>query len=514
MAKHQPPIQLRVIQHDRYQLEFKLSYRLSPEKRTRYRITTYMFAPLSLDINSSTYSRADFYRDVQSYIRVKTPEMSLRRMAGDPASPLAVMDEILATQDWMRSVELTQQLVDSFKFLRAMLKTTLRSRLAKLRRKAKQWEAEREAEVVSAKVAKQVQRLLDELSAITKRYREIGPQLNQPGVDHVAIQSYRLTDESISLLVEATLVECFRQTKRYVDEPVCSQLAARICQLNGDEIYRRQSLGYPLVLQKDSDNEEFLYWASVLKKFTSSVLYLSTSVRREGGTLEQFLFAIAAGIAMAVATMLTFHYQQKYPQYTFALLFAFVMVYMVKDRLKEGSKLFFSRLLRNVLFDRRTVIRTMDGEHKLGFLREKVTIGDESQATPAAIVARNRQLITAIDNAGLGETVIRYSKTVTLYRDAFDAPFAYGPDVTGIVDIMRYDVRPFLRKMANPSQRLTYLEGGKLRTALAHKVYPLNFVIVTSSQSDPQQRVYRRVRVMLDRKGIQRVEMLGDKMKG
>jgi hypothetical protein len=511
MAKHQSPIQLRVLQHDRYQIEFKLSYRLAPEKRTRYRITTYIFAPPTLDINPSTYLQADFYSDVQTYIRVKTPEMSLRRIVKDPTSPLAVMNEILATPDWMRSVELTWQLVDSFKFLRAMLKTTLRSRLAKLRRKAAQWDEEKGADVASAKVTKQVQRLLDELSAITEKYREIGPQLNQPGVDHVAIQSYRLTDESISLLVEATLVECFRQTTRYVGEPARSQLTARICQLNDDEGYRRRSLGYhPLVLQKDSDNEEFLYWRSVLKKFTSSVLYLSTSVHREGGTLEQFLFAVAAGIAMAVATMLTFRYQQKYPQYTFALLFAFVIIYMIKDRLKEGSKFFFSRLLRNVLFDRRTVIRTMDGEHKLGYLREKVTIGDDSQVTPPVMVARNRSLVTEIDNAGLGETVIRYSKTVTLYRDAFDAPFAHGPDVTGIVDIMRYNVRPFLHKMANPSQRLTYLEAGKLHTVVAHRVYFLNFVIVTSSQSDPQQRSYQRVRVMLDRKGIQRVEILAE----
>ena len=506
MPKEQSPIQLRVIQHDKYQLEFKMGYQLAPDKRTRYRITTYVFVPSSLDINSSTYSRSDFYRDVQSYIRVKTPEMSLRRIVSNADSPLTVMNEILAGSDWMHSTELTQQLIDNFKFLRAMIKTALRSRLAKLRRRTKQWEEEKGAEYASAKTERQVQRLLNELSAITDKYRQIGPQLDQRDVDHIVLRSYRLTDESISLLVEATLVECFSQVKRYVGEPAQGELLARICQLNEDEIYRRQSLGYLLVLQKDSDNEEFLYRASVLKKFSSSVLYLSTSVRREGGTLEQFLFAGAAGIAMAVATMLTFYYQQRYPNYTFALLFILVVVYMLKDRLKDGSKLVFSRLLRNVLFDRRTLIRTMDGKHKLGFLREKMTIGDESQATPEAMIARNRRLITAIDNAGLGESVIRYSKIVTLYRDAFDEPFAHGPNVTGIIDIMRYDIRPYLHKMANPSQRLKYLEGGELRTARAHKVYSLNFIIVFGSPDDPQQRVYERVRVVLDRKGIQRVE--------
>lgn len=500
------PVQLRVLQHDRFQVEFKLSYSLLAEKRTRYRITTYIFSPRSLDITAATYAQADFYRDVQTYIRVKTPEMSLKRMVTSPSSPLNVASEILAKTGWMHDPALSQQLIASFKFLRAMLKTTLRTHLAKLRRRGKEWEAAKGPELTSALMTQQLQRLLDELHDVIERYRQIGPHLNKRDVDHVVIQSYRLTDESISLLVEASLVECFRQTKRYVQEPVCEQLEARINRMNEDEIYRRQALGYRIVLQKDSDNEEFLYRASVLKKFASSVLYLSTSVHREGGTWEQFLFASSAGIAMAVATYLTFYYQQRYPNYTFTLLFALVVVYMLKDRLKDGSKLFFSRILRNVLFDRRTVIRTVDGKHKLGYLREKVSIGNESQVTPEAMLARDRQLITTIDNAGLGESVIRYTKTVTLFRDAFDEPFAHGPAVTGITDIMRFDVRPYLRKMANPTERFRYLEHGRLRTTHAHKVYPLNFVIVTSSQSDPEKRVYQRVRVILDRKGIQRVE--------
>lgn len=301
MTKTHKPIQLRVTQHDRYQLEFKSHYQLSPEKRTRYRITTYLFAPRSLDINASTYSQTDFYRDTQSYIRVKTPELSLKRIANAETSPLAAMNEIIAIDEWMHHAVLTQKLVDNFKFLRAMLKTTLRSRLAKLRRKGRQWEAEKGTEFTSVKMAQQVQRLLNELSAITDAYRQIGPQLEQRDVDHLVLESYRLTDESISLLVEASLVECFQQVERYVAQPTQGKLAARISQLSDDEIYRRQTLGYRLVLQKNSDNEEYLYRASVLKKFSSSVLYLSTSVRREGGTWEQILFAGAAGIAMAAS---------------------------------------------------------------------------------------------------------------------------------------------------------------------------------------------------------------------
>ena len=70
----------RIAAHDRYQIELKLGYPLTPGKETRYRIDTYLFLPASLGINNSTYTRTEFYRDIQTYIRMKTPSLLLEQI--------------------------------------------------------------------------------------------------------------------------------------------------------------------------------------------------------------------------------------------------------------------------------------------------------------------------------------------------------------------------------------------------------------------------------------------------
>ncbi|HKI84146.1 MAG TPA: hypothetical protein VKA63_07410, partial [Candidatus Krumholzibacteria bacterium] len=60
--------------HDRYQVELKMGYTLPEEVRsTSYELDLYLYAPRSLGINPETYSKQQFYSDLQTYIRLKTP---------------------------------------------------------------------------------------------------------------------------------------------------------------------------------------------------------------------------------------------------------------------------------------------------------------------------------------------------------------------------------------------------------------------------------------------------------
>ena len=74
--------------HDKYQFEIKLDYALLQDKKTHYQISTYIFVPASLGINKNVYTKSDFYRDVQNYIRLKTPILILRDFTHHSASPL------------------------------------------------------------------------------------------------------------------------------------------------------------------------------------------------------------------------------------------------------------------------------------------------------------------------------------------------------------------------------------------------------------------------------------------
>src|SRR5690606_16709202 len=81
----------RIGVHDENQVEIKLDYGFDPAAaRTRYQIETYVFAPRSLGIDRGTYKADQFYADVQSYIRFKTPSVPLSDLCG-PTGALAKM---------------------------------------------------------------------------------------------------------------------------------------------------------------------------------------------------------------------------------------------------------------------------------------------------------------------------------------------------------------------------------------------------------------------------------------
>jgi len=327
-------------------------------------------------------------------------------------------------------------------------------------------------------------------------------------VDEQIFTAYKFTDESLSLLIEESAVEMFQIVEVYLKKGDKIDFKQKLYEQVETETKYRKSQGYHSVLKESDDNEEYAFRASVLKKYASSVLFLSTTVRREGTELEHFLFAVAAGFSMIFATIVAFYFQQKYGQLTFPVFIALVIGYMFKDRIKELGKNLFAKYLENTLYDRRTTIHTQDGKHKLGVLREKVTFVREKDIPSPILRARNRDQMTELDNEGQGENIICYTKDIVLFTHVFKEVFVDGPGITGINDIMRFDVRPYLKKMAEPVQSRNYLEAGQFKTFLCHKVYHLNFISRYRSIQPKQDKLDKRLRLILNREGIKRVEQL------
>ena len=276
------------------------------------------------------------------------------------------------------------------------------------------------------------------------------------------------------------------------------------------ESKHRQAMGYGSALKEGDTNEMYVFRASVLKKYAASVLYLSTAVHREGRATEQILYAVAAGLSMIFATGITFYFQSIYGTLTIPFFTALVVGYMFKDRIKELARDIFSAKLQNRLYDRRTDIRSLDGKYKLGVLRENVSFVQEREMPKSVLQARNQDLFVDLSNAGYGEVIICYTKDVILYADAFEKVSVDMPMMSGLNDITRYDVRRFLKKMSAPVQERPSLTNNKLTTITAHKVYHLNLISryrVLKPKAE-KEKSHTRVRVVLNQKGIKRIEQV------
>ncbi len=500
-------IQQAINPHDRYQIEIKLDYKLLDDNKTNYRVYTYFFLPQSLGISKESYHKSDFYRDVQNYIRLKTPDLDLHAFTKQADSPLTAVHRIVKAGSWQQDIALKTQLVNHLKLLSAMLKTAMREHFHFI---YKRIEEAPDGAKVHRIIHNLVEAFLAGTEAMTISYRALFGEFNLPGVDAEIFTAYSLTDEYISLLIEEAAIEMYQIVNDHLKSAKQGQFKSQLRARAAKESKHRRAMGYGSVLKEGDDNETYVFRASVLKKYAASVLYLSTAVHREGRGTEQILYAIAAGLSMIFATVVAFYFQSIYGNLTVPFFTALVIGYMFKDRIKELARDLFSAKLQDRLYDRRTDIRSLDGKHKLGVLREKVSFVQEKDVPRPALKARNKDFFADLANAGRGETIICYTKDVVLYADAFGKVSVDTPTMTGLNDITRYDVRRFLKKMAEPVQERPCIINDELATVPTHKVYHLNLISryrVLQPQVE-KEKSHTRVRVILNQKGIKRLEQV------
>jgi hypothetical protein len=496
-----PPVLRRITVHDRYQLELKLGYPLTPGKQTCYLIDTYLFLPASLGINSTTYAGKEFYRDIQTYIRMKTPRFTLEQILSDSRSPLLRCESLLQGGMARLSDQDEDALGDSFRILRAIVKSAIRSYLAPLQQHASSHVRH------PASFEKRAAALMGQIDKLECRYRDLEPLLLHAGASSTLLRQYRLADESISVLIEDLLLQVHELGSDWLDGSERQRWQHKLrVRIQAEIDYRRQR-GYPSVLG-EQNSEELLQRHSALKRYTSSVLWLSTSTRREGTTLEQVLFATAAGISMIFATMVAFFAQSVYGQVSLPVFLALVIGYMFKDRIKESGRSMSARLLSRRLFDYRTQIQTQDGERTLGYVREKMVHvrpkGREKRVPSAVMALRASDPHYEPELLGRPETILHYAKQVTLNKDAYRYLGEDGLAISAINDITRIDIRSFLRKMDDPYEDRLVLQDGKVQHLRCQRVYPLNLISVFGTEDGAM--TCERTLVMLNRKGIVRIE--------
>jgi hypothetical protein len=496
-------IQQSAKSHDQYQIEFKLDYELGKGGETHYRISTYIFIPASLGITEESYPRDEFYRDIKNYIRIKTPELSLRDLTESDITPLRVIKQITQRPSWYQDEELNNRLIHTLRLFGAMFKSSLREHLNLVNRRIESASAETK---IHPLVDNLIEEFISQCKQISAHYREFYAALNLPNVKEDVFSAYLLVDEYMSLLIEESATELFQTVSHHYDGDAQAQYLRKLNKMVEKETEHRLSRGYGSILRTGDENETYVFRASVLKKYVGAILHLSTDKQREGRGLEQILMALAAGVSMVFATFVAFYFQSVYGNFTFPFFVALVVGYMFKDRIKEGGRAILSGILHARLYDRRIDIKTLDGKYRLAVLREKITFLRESDLSERVRSARQKDPFADLDNDRQGETIIRHTKDIVLYADLFPKAFGEMPKISGLNDIIRYDIHPFLRKMADPVEEQLLLENGELNTVKTNKVYHINYVSHYKSISPRAEELFKRMRLVLTRKGVKRIE--------
>lgn len=471
-------------------------------RRVRYEVETLMFMPRVLGVSPATYSSRAFFSDTTAFLRLKTPVLSLDELAR-------------GTAPWLREARGNEQ---NLRVLGAIYRGALRATLRPLTTNVLENTAptDEEAEALAGRVRQavnQTERALGHLRALAPT-GDTSSRLEG---------AWAAADEYVTLVAEELLTEVVDALDKVRDERdegaglglldededadpgVAALRGAR--DLSAQAAVRcyehRAAAGYRSVVEAEGPNEAFPHHRRVLKRYVFSALYLDVRQGDQGVLARQVAAGIAAGLAMLLTVLVTLWARARWPNTSAAFVTALVVSYIFKDRLKELTRGWLGRRVMPRAPSQVLEIRAPNDGPLLGRCEERVEVTDSTRLDPTLLAVRHADHPTAVAEEGRPETVVRYVKRLSLDAGAL-AQFHRGFE--GVNDVIRFNFGHLRARMDDPEEPYRYVhpDTGRIETAQCARVYHVNLLF--RARSPDGERTTERVRVVLDRRGIRRVE--------
>jgi len=477
--------------HDKYQFELKYAYPLDLARpQAEYAVESFLFIPNNLGVSPQSYSRADFNNDMQKYIRLGTPKMYLHAIFDGVGCPLKKIKE---SMELLCGDPGNEHAVSEYFYHVKMFCSIVKSAM-------RDEESYIESLPPGEDRRQVIERYLEHVEKLLESFRKLKMLAHATHVNKKIASFYCLADEYLSLISEKHLccLICFLRDSKSKYSQAFSERAVKKLRFELD--YRRKN-HYPSIPVKNGSNEETLYRQRILKKIMGSILFLKTSVRTEGRLLEQIVSGVAAGLAMLFATISLFLSRRFFADLTLSLLFVLVISYVFKDRIKELTRLYMVSWIRKRLYDYKTELRT-NMDVKIGICRELFAFVDEQNLPPEIIKIRNKDYLGELDNGYAPENILYSKKQIRIFSKPCRKLFA-DLQADGVIDIIRIDVRNFMKKMDNPRKILFVPDGDdNIEPVKGDSVYHLNLILKYQMEKNSE---YRKFRIVLNRSGIKRI---------
>ncbi len=474
-------ISIQAKKHDNFSIEFKLGYnKIEKLGKSDFLVRAWIFIPNSLDINPEIYGKDQFYRDLKSNVRLITPVFSTDDLAQATSIPFLLLES--AKQNFIEHPDKKHS--DDYeyhiKMFSAIFKSSIRNRIYEIFRNTTQ--KGRDYDILM---------FIKETRLITSRFRKIINEIKVRNISEYISARSEYADEFISAILED-------KSLRLLD--ICQsskiQLSEYILEINS----YRKSKQYCIINDDPVNNRNTVFRIGMLKKYIESDLYVGLDKKRDGFAAEQLYYSIAAGVAMVFATGVAWATQVKYGNITTPLFIVLVISYMLKDRIKDLMRYFFSRKFVSRYFDKKASVST--GKIIVGNIKEGVDFIPYDRVTPDIIKMRNSSSTIDDESRIFEEKILLYKKHITIYNKKLLRDNRY--PLSGLNEIMRLHLVRFTQKMDNPEISAEYmLQNGNLLNTHIEKLYYLNIIFELESHN---QNLFKHFRIAMTRNGIIKIQ--------
>lgn len=489
-------IEVKVKIHDKFSFEFKISFIVNQQTKTEdlneFSINTWLFVPNNIDINSSTYSKEQFYKDTKSNVRLITPVFSLEEIYGtEKGSPINnLKSSVFLLAEDSSSISNIDNYTYHLKMFACICKSAMRDQAYFIR------------DSVDAEIPSLCKEYIFNIESIIAEYRSLWSTIESDKISQEQKELYYFCDEFIGNIVEQQI---FRLMRGIDKEPSFNIVKEGLCETLNKEITYKKKRGYS-VLDKENTTNNYLVIMrrGILKKFIESDLYLNTKKSKDGAFAEQISYGIAAGTAMIFATVVAFTAQIRYGTLTTPLFLALVVSYIFKDRIKDLMRYYLGSQLGKKYYNTKRELEIR--KQNIGVAKEAFDFVSEDKTPIEILNIRKRSPLVEAENKIYNEKIILYRKLVSLSSDEFKDDENY--KFIGINDITRFNIINFVQKMDNPfvSLHLPDEEKGYISFD-GEKVYALHFVIRCESKNN---LYFKKFRLLLNKDGIKEIRELKD----
>ncbi|MBQ7222897.1 MAG: hypothetical protein IJS02_05480 [Bacteroidales bacterium] len=452
--------------HDKFSIEFKVGLVLRKKLDiNEFNVAMWLFFPNGLDINPSSYTKNDFYRDVKSNVRLMTPHFHLAGIAGGEAIPLKNLKN--AARESREAFDF------QCKLFAAIVKSALRNDTALIYKT----EDEDTLKLAYTRFAENAKEILHGYESVRKlATSEIYEYCGEFICNKIEKLSFRVMEHIRKDGRYPELIELYTETVREVNE------------------YQKKH-GYATLSKKNPQgNSDYIYRHSVLKKIVESQLYLRAPKKRDGALVEQAYYSIAAGLAMLFATVVAWSFQRTFGNLTWPLFIALIISYMMKDRIKELMRFYFSHKMGSRYFDKKA--KMILREQEIGWLKEAMDFVPKDKIPQNILEIAGEKPVFEGEKLLTDAKVLLYRKRIHIDSEKLDAGTFY--ESPGINDIMRLQVNNYLQKMDDPQTEASIINAkGEQEQLLCNRYYYIN-VVIQYEHFDQIDNLHFRIKLSKD----------------
>lgn len=483
--------------HGSRQIEIKSHFPLGSGKSKKYALDIWFFVPSTLGMNQRDYGIERFFADLKSLTRFSASHVPLSSII-DPDCDLSPLVRIrrefehTTMPGHVRSNTILYELrslasIYSSESINteAMLSTAVADGKLKL-------------------IKDRIKSSLKDIRTFLEQWQKLYHLFLTPNLPGNLKEAYGWADESIAITTEKFL---YNLHENIGGDEEAESLLKKIRGMNLNLGEHRDTMGHKM-LDRDSsprEIEERIYRESILKKWTQSVLYLTHQESSTQNNMNQILSGVAAAVAMTFAVITTIMAERYFPGRSLPWALALIAAYIFKDRIKETLRTILIHTIPSFVSDQRIRLTDQISKQVIGKVDSRIRFR-KAGAAPAHIAAEAYRDDIPFRHVLPEDDLIHLRRGFTIRPGILRQ---HHSRLENLTDIVRLNLQSILQNMDDPGKDVPVFIDGKPSALHGHRTYPINLVLCLSGRKSHQNHQFR-CRLILDRKGIRRIETEND----